>query len=109
MKVDKLHLALIIAIGVFVFLQIWGTDPLLKTNYEEKIRVLESEMEIHENTIRIVRNQKQVLQEKVTSLEGRDTLHQESIVTIKHEYNETYSIIPSASDQQLDSIIRTNW
>lgn len=42
-------------------------------------------------------------------LQNRADSLEETKVVIKHHYHEIYRDIPTASNQQLDSIIRTNW
>ena len=111
MKISKNFVItiLLIVICLFMFFNIWESHPSEVDSHVKEVDKLEQQIAVWDSLI-----QKQMLINDFLQLEI-DSLHIEndsiasSKIKVKHIYHEIYKDINTDSNNDLDSIIRSNW
>ena len=111
MKISKnfLIIALVIVIMLLMFFNIWENHPSVVDSHVKEVNDLEQQIAVWDSLAHKQMLINDSLQAQVDSLHIENDSIASSKIKVKHIYHEIYKDISTASNNELDSIIRSNW
>jgi hypothetical protein len=111
MTITKNHIiaVLVIAVMLFIFFNIWEKHPSVVDSHVKEVDSLEQQIAVWDSLAHQHMLINDSLRAQVDSLHKENDSIASSKIKVKHIYHEIYKDINTASNTQLDSIIRSNW
>ncbi len=94
---------------LFMFFNIWENHPSVVDSHVKEVNDLEQQIAVWDSLINEQILITDSLKAEVDSLHIENDSIASSKIKVKHVYHEIYKDINIASNNQLDSIIRSNW
>ena len=100
---------LLLIIFALIVYNIWSKPAPVLDDREAEIQKLELQIQQYETTITLLTEKADSLTGAVSALSAVNDSLESVKQEVKHVYHKIYIDISSASNQQLDSILRANW